>query len=283
MTNRRFRWAVVIAGLLAACNPVVNFFAFHANSSYILAPESLPPATEEVFFEADDRVRLQALLLRHPSSRFLTLYFHGNAGNVYHRLDDFERLRGAGTNVLGLSYRGYAKSRGSPSEAGIYRDGRAAFEYATRVLGFPPQRIFLFGRSLGSAVAIDLAQDRGLAGLILVSPLSSGREQASAMGLGLAKPLAGTAFDNMAKIKRVSGPLLIVHGARDRIVPITMGRRLFEAAPGEKAFHEIEAAGHNDLSSRFRDRYWAPIYDYVRRLSDADRDIGGNPGRPTPH
>ena len=228
----------------------------------------MPPGTREVFLETDDGVRVQALHFRNPSSDTITVYFHGNAGNIYHRLDDFRALRRLGTSVFALSYRGYAKSRGSPSEAGIYRDGKAAFEYVTQVLGYPPPRVFVFGRSIGSTVAVDLARDRDIAGLILVSPLSDAADQASVMGLGFAAPLTGNAFENDKKIRRLKAPLLVIHGTRDRIIPIGMGRSVFDAAPGRKSFREIVGAGHNDLSTRFADPYWWAVSEFLEASPD---------------
>ena len=253
--------------LLTACIPLVNFLTFHPDDSYILPSEALPSDTEEVFFEAEDGVRIQALHLHNPSSDIITIFFHGNAGNIYHRLNDYQRLRRLGTSVFAVSYRGYAKSEGSPSEAGIYRDGKAAFDYVTKVMGSPPSRIFIFGRSIGSTVATDLAQDKDIAGLILVSPLSSARDLAAAMVLEFATILFVEAFENDKKIKRLKAPLLVIHGNRDGTVPIGMGRIVFDAAISQKTFHEIEGAGHNDLSSRFADRYWTAISVFLKQSS----------------
>lgn len=249
---------------LAACQPLVDFSAFHPDDSYILAAEDLPSNTREVFFETDDGVRLQALYLNNPSADIVTIFFHGNAGNVYHRLDDFQQLRQLGTSVFAVSYRGYAKSEGSPSEAGIYLDGKAAFDYLTGELGISPSRIFIFGRSIGSTAATNLAQHKDIAGLILVSPMTNGRDMASVMGLGFAAPLAGNAFENDKKIKHVKASLLIIHGSRDTLVPMSMGRSIFEAASGPKVFHEISGADHNDLSYRFAESYWKAVSDFLR-------------------
>jgi len=253
--------------LLPACGSLTDLLAFHPDDSYILPSEALPPGTEEVFLETEDGVRIQALHLREPSSDTITVYFHGNAGNIYHRLDDYQHLRRLGTSVFAVSYRGYAKSRGWPHEAGIYRDGRAAFDHVTKKMGIPPSRVFILGRSIGSTVATDLAQDKDIAGLILVSPLSNARDQATAMGLGFASPLAGEAFENGAKIKHLKAPLLVIHGTRDQTVPIGLGRKVFDAAVGRKSFREIEGAGHNDLSTRYADSYWTTIAAFIGQVS----------------
>lgn len=249
--------------LLSGCKPLVNFYAFHPDTSFFLPAHALPTDTEEVFLETEDGVRIQALKFINPASDIVTIFFHGNAGNLYYRLPDYQRLRELGTTVLAVSYRGYGKSGGEPSEAGIYLDGKAAFDYVTGVMGVPEPQIFLFGRSIGSAVAVNLAQDRDIAGLILVTPLSNARDQATAMGLGFAAPLVEGAFENDRKIKRLNAALLVIHGTDDRIVPIHMGWKLFEAAGGEKSFHHIEGAGHNDISHRFADHYWNAVSEFI--------------------
>lgn len=254
---------------IAACKPVVNHFAFHPDKKHNIPADRFPPDTKDVFFEASDGIRLHALHLSHPTAQTLTIYFHGNAGNVYHRLRGLQRLREIGTSVLALSYRGYGKSGGSPDEEGLYRDADAAYAYATKALGYEPPRIFLFGRSLGSTTAVELAKGKALAGVILISPLSNAAEQAEAMGLGFATGLAGDAFDNVSKITKLKAPLLIVHGTRDRVIPITMGQKVYERAPSEKKFHTIEGASHNDLSSRFAKVYWEAITAFMHRVQIA--------------
>ncbi len=252
--------------LVAACNPVVNFFAFHPDNSTAVPANELPPETREIFFNTEDGACIHALRLNHPSADTLTIYFHGNAGNVYHRLRDLQMLRRLGTNVLAVSYRGYGKSTGSPDEEGIYRDAKAAYEHATTSMGYAPSQIFLFGRSLGSTTAVHLAQDKALAGVILISPLSNATDQAEAMGLGFAASLVGDAFDNARKIKRLKAPLLVIHGSLDQVIPIAMGRTVFNNAPGEKDFVAVDGAGHNDLSYKFIKEYWAAIAAFMQRV-----------------
>ncbi len=169
---------------------LVNTMAFHPSK---VIPSTLPlPGIEEVFFDAQDETKLQAFVKRHPASNRLVLFFHGNAGNAYGRLHDLERLSvETASNVMLLSYRGYGKSEGRVSEEGVYLDAEAALTYARDSLGFAEQQIFLLGRSLGSAIAIDLAQNRVLAGLMLVSPFTSGRDMAGQMGLGWLAGIAG--------------------------------------------------------------------------------------------
>jgi len=250
---------------LTACIPLTDYLAFDPDDSYILPSEKLPAGTKEIFLETEDGVRIQTLHLENPSSDIITIYFHGNAGNIYHRIDEYQHLHRLGTSVFAVSYRGYAKSKGSPTESGIYLDGKIAFDHVVKVMGFIPSRVFIFGRSIGSTVATDLAQNKDIAGLILVSPLSSARDQASVMGLGFVKPLVGRAFENDQKIKRLKAPLLVMHGTQDQIIPVDLGRKVFDAAISPKSFHEIKGAGHNNLSNRFAKSYWTTISVFLEQ------------------
>lgn len=257
---------ILCAGLmLGGCKPLINFYAFHPNASFQLPQRALPPDTEEIFLQTEDGVRIQALKFDNPSADTVTIFFHGNAGNLYYRLMDYQRLRALGTSVLAVSYRGYGKSEGEPSEQGIYLDGQAAFDYVIREMAVPSSRIFLFGRSLGATVAADLAQGRNIAGLILVTPFNNAGDQASAMGMGFAAPLVAGVFENDKKIKRLNAALLIIHGSEDRIIPMELGRKLYDTAEGEKSFHAIEGAGHNDISQRFSDQYWDKVSNFINR------------------
>jgi fermentation-respiration switch protein FrsA (DUF1100 family) len=196
----------------------------------------------------------------------LLIYFHGNAGNIGQRLPDLLTLAEMGLNVLGVGYRGYGQSSGRPSEAGIYTDGRAALAYARESLGVPAERILLLGRSIGSTVAVETARDRPLAGVILVTPLTSARAVARASGFGPLARLAGPAFDNLSKIKGVESPLLVVHGTADEVIPFDQGRELHAAANPPKQFVPIAGAGHNDISLKTEGAYWQAIEDFIGHL-----------------
>ena len=217
------------------------------------------PPSKKINLEASDGTYLQAFLHRHPSNTRLILFFHGNAGNAYDRLGDLKMLsEKTASSVLLLSYRGYGKSKGKPGENGIYLDAEAAFLYAINELGFSEQDIFLLGRSLGSAVAINLAQHRRFAGIILVSPFTSGRDMARQMGLGWMAGIAGTPLNSIEKVGDVQSPALFMHGTADKVIPIEMGRQLFAAYPStQKIFREIPGAGHNNVGAVAGEAYWA--------------------------
>jgi hypothetical protein len=251
---------------LQACEPLINSVAFHPDTKNVIASNQLPSGVKEIGIETGDGILIQSYYIPSERSDKLMIYFHGNAGNIGHRLPGLMKLNDFGLNVLGVSYRGYGKSQGKPSEKGIYMDGEAAFAHATGVLGFPPEKVFIFGRSIGTAVAIHVSQRKHIGGLVLVTPLTSGADLAKASGLKLLSFLAGDAFNNIGKIGLVTCPVLVVHGSQDRTIPVSMGRAIYDNITSSKQFVEIAGANHNDLSTRYAGTYWPPINDFIRSV-----------------
>ncbi len=180
------------------------------------------------------------------------LWFHGNAGNLGYQVDDLAALRQwTAANIFIFDYRGYGNSAGRPSERGFYRDARAAWRYLLTRPDIDPQRIILYGRSLGTAAAVELAANPPDGpppyAVILYSPLTSLGDMARAVHPWLPLHwLAGGQFNSLARIGGVSRPILIIHSAADEIIPVEQGYRLFAAAPEPKQFLSPDAAGHND-------------------------------------
>ncbi|MCP4682043.1 MAG: alpha/beta hydrolase [Desulfobacterales bacterium] len=249
--------------ILHGCEPVVNKMAFHPDNQNVLSIDQLPSNFQEIFIETEDQVKIQGYFIANKSSNKILIYFHGNAGNICHRLPDLMQISSFGINVLGVSYRGYGKSRGKPSEKGIYIDGKAALNYSTRKLGFSLNNVIILGRSIGTAVAIHISQNLNIGGLILVTPLTSGADEANAIGLGLISFLAGNSFNNIEKIVNISCPILVIHGTQDNLVPFEMGKKIYNKAKIKKQFVKIEGANHNNLSTKYKKSYWPPIYKFT--------------------
>ena len=230
---------------------VVDGAIFHPSPGIDLRPEalgSLASGAEEIEV-ASEGVRLRGFYLPSPApvaEPRAILFLHGNAGNASHRLPNALALAMLGADVLVIDYRGYGASEGRPSEQGAYADARAALAHLVEERGFDESRIVLFGRSLGGAIAVDLAQDRALAGVILESTFSSAADVARGMLGAPGGWLVGGRFDSLGKIERVRAPLLFFHGDRDRVIPYALGERLFEAAPEPKQLETLSGAGHND-------------------------------------
>jgi len=238
--------AAILTGGFVMMDRLVGSMLYHPTPGVDIDPRRAPVPVEEVFLDTEDGVRIHAFYLPHPQASRAILFLHGNAGNASHRIPNAVLLQQLGAHVLLLDYRGYGRSQGSPSEKGLLADARAGLAHLEEQRGIPARQVVLFGRSLGGAVAVQLARDRELAGVILESTFSSLSDTAAAhMGRPIGYLVRGR-YDSRAAIESVRAPLLFFHGDRDTIVPYELGQRLFEAAPEPKRFETLPGAGHND-------------------------------------
>jgi fermentation-respiration switch protein FrsA (DUF1100 family) len=241
--RRRRQLIALGAVLLAGCTSSVLLDAL------IFFPDPRvpdpPPGVDERALVTDDGVRLHAWLAPAGPAAPMLVWSHGNGGNIASRAAIVLALRARGVGVLAYDYRGYGRSEGRPSEAGVYRDARAAYD-AVRADGVAPGRIVCFGESLGAAVTVRLATERPCAGVVLVSPFTTLADVAR-RHYGPLGRLAGDRFDAVSCVRRLRTPLLVVHGDADEIVPFELGERLFAAAAEPKRFLRVAAAHHNDV------------------------------------
>jgi uncharacterized protein len=203
----------------------------------------------EVALTTRDGLALVSWYRPPPSGRPVILYFHGNGGHIGYRGERLRRFADAGLGVLLLEYRGYGGNPGSPCEHGLYADAEAAIDFLERQ-EIAPDRVVLWGESLGAAVAVDLAARRQVSGVVLEAPFTSVAAIAQ-----LHYPYAPAAllirdrFDVLSRIGRIRSPLLVMHGGRDMIVPIRFGRALFDAAPPPKERWFEPRAEHENLAA----------------------------------
>jgi len=233
-------------------------------------PASLGLAVERVEIRTDDAIGLVGWVMRsHPDSTGPWLLIcHGNAGN----LSEFDRplhyagLQQLGLNLLAFDYRGYGESDGVPTEAGLYRDGQAAYRYLREKQGVAPERIIVFGHSLGSAVAVDLASRFPMAGVILDGALTSVVDRGQELYPYIpVRWIAGSRFNSMEKIPEVRIPKLFLHAVGDDVIPIAHGRRLYQAAPQPKLFVELQG-GHGDAFDVDSANYFGSIAKFLAAL-----------------
>lgn len=192
--------------------------------------------------------------------------FHGNGGHMGHRADKALALRRAGYGVLLAGYRGYGPNAGSPTEQGLYADGRAALDFLVRE-GVSGQRVVLYGESLGSGIAVQLATERRVGAVILEAPFTSIPDAAAIHYPWLpVRGLIKDRYDSLSRIADIRAPLLIVHGEQDRVVPIRLGCALFAKAAEPKVGVWVPGAGHNDLMDHGLMRH---ILAFLRRQSGA--------------
>ena len=234
-------------------------------------PAGLGLAPERVAIAAGDGVTLVAWVIRAPgtgtAARWL-LVCHGNAGNLSDagRPAHYAGLRALGLNLLAFDYRGYGESGGAPTEAGLYRDAEAAYGYLRNTLGVPPGQIVLFGHSLGSAVAVDLAARVQAAGLVLEGALMSVTARAQEVYPYVpVRWIARSRFASIEKIGRVEIPKLFLHARQDDVIPIAHGRGLYEAAPPPKTFVAL-AGGHGDAFEADSAAYFGAIARFLGSL-----------------
>ena len=220
---------------------------------------------EEVWLSVDDTVTIFGWFVDAGPNRPVLLWFHGNAGNISHRLANLSELFRLGLSVLIVDYRGYGRSTGSPSEAGLYQDAFTAYDYLNQRRRIPPDRIIMFGRSLGGPVAAEVALRRSAAGLILEGSFPSIQAMADQHYLGLpANWFVRVEFNLADKLARLTLPLLVIHGEHDSIVPVALGRKVFEAAREPKRWYAVPGADHNDVPYVGGQAYYRVILEFIR-------------------
>ena len=241
---------VILVLLIRAMEPRLVYAPGTARH-LIPPPPGLGLQPETVRFRAEDGVALSAWIIRPRGGEAAPLWIlicHGNAGNLSEggRAEHYAGLRDLGLGIFAFDYRGYGESEGAPEERGVYLDAVAAYQELRDSLAVPPDRIVLFGHSLGSAVAVELATRDPAAGLILDGALFSAVARGQEIYPWLpVRLIARNRFESDRKIARLTLPKLFLHARADDVVPLDHGRRLFALAPEPKRFVEL-AGGHGD-------------------------------------
>jgi len=220
---------------------------FQPSSRLLATPDDAGMDYETARLDTDDGETLHGWWIpAADTSRGTLLFFHGNAGNISGRLESVQQFHRLGLNVLIVDYRGYGQSTGSPSEEGIYRDAEACWQYLMEVQNLAPQEVVVFGRSMGGGPATWLTAQHTPGAVILESVFTNvpdiGAHHYSFLPV---RALATNQFDNESRVADIDAPTLHIHSREDRVVPFTLGRRVFEAAAESKQFLEIQG-GHND-------------------------------------
>jgi uncharacterized protein len=234
----------------------------------VAAPSGNFPEYQTVEIPTSDSIKLACLEIpAQPSDSIWVLFFHGNGGNVMGYRAHYAVFHELDLNVLAVDYRGYGNSQGKPGETGLYLDAEACYNYLRTVRGIPPERIIIFGYSLGSAVAIDLASKEPAAGLVVEGAFKS----IPSIGQGLypfipINLLAGQRFESIDKIGRVGMPKLFIHAVDDDLIPLSHGRALYEKAGSPKQFLEV-TGGHNSAFSKDAAKCRSGLGAFVRQIS----------------
>jgi fermentation-respiration switch protein FrsA (DUF1100 family) len=265
------RWPYLLAlglGYLACVGLVMIL-----EESFIFFPSRYPEGDwqpgwlsfEDAWFTSPDGLRLHGWYAGHEAPRAVVLFCHGNAGNVTHRAETLRVLHDfVGVSVLIFDYRGYGRSEGKPDEEGILADARAARAWLAERAGVAEQDVVVMGRSVGGAVAVDLAAKDGARALVLESTFTSVPDMAAYHYPWLpVRRVLRTRLDSLAKIRDYHGPLLASHGDADTIVPYAFGRRLFDAANEPKQFLTLPGGDHNDPQTR---EYYEALIAFLDKI-----------------
>jgi fermentation-respiration switch protein FrsA (DUF1100 family) len=266
LTNGLLLFASTLLGsvLLYSCR-FDEKFIFYPSPDIVETPHSVGLKFDDVTFFTRDGLRLHGWFVPHRQSQTTLIWFHGNAGNISHRLANIRLLHElAEVHVFIFDYRGYGRSEGEVSEEGTYLDGEAAVEYLRSARGTQTKGMVFFGRSLGAAVAAEMATRISPMALILESPFVSIREMAREtfpyLPVGY---LLRTKYDIVGKVRKVTSPVLVLHGDRDEIVPFSQGKKVFAVAPEPKQFYTIVGAGHNNTYSVGGLAYFRTIKEFI--------------------
>ncbi len=220
-------------------------------------------AYQDITYTTEDGASISAWYIPVPEARGTVLFCHGNAGNISHRMDTIEILNKLGLNVFLFDYRGYGKSKGTPTEKGTYKDAGGAWKYLVEELEINPEDIVIHGRSLGGAVAAYLAGKVNPKALVVESSFTSivdmGKRTFPWFPAGL---LVKYRYNSKKHIKKAKCPVLIIHSPDDEVVPYDMGETLYKLAPSPKRFLQLRG-GHNDCFTLYEEKYKKTLEEFL--------------------
>ena len=250
---------VAITALLYAFQ---SKFIYFPSREVLVTPASIGLDFDDVRLQTEDGVSIAGWYVPADENSKVVLFFHGNGGNISHRLDTIEILHKMGLSVLMIDYRGYGQSEGDTDEQGTYLDAEAAWRYLVEERQIDPERIIILGRSLGGGVASWLAWQHPPKALILEATFTSVTDMAGQQYPFLpTKWLTRNRYDTASRMREIEVPVFIVHSPSDDIIPYAHGQRLFELANEPKAFLEIDG-GHNEGFVRSQ-KYWEGLKTFI--------------------
>jgi len=276
-------WNIIVSVAIAYAVILILLFLFQSRLVYfpeigretVITPQAYGLEFEAVDIRTEDGETLHAWWVPaadgQESPRGTVLFFHGNAGNISHRIDYLLMFSRLGYATLIFDYRGYGKSTGTPSEEGTYRDASAAWYWLTQTRGIKPGDIVYVGESLGGAVASWLAVTRPPRALVLMSTFTSVPDLGARIYPFIpVKLISRFSYDNLSRIRQIRVPLLVAHSRDDDIVPFAQGREIFEAANEPRLFLELRG-GHNDGFIFMREEWVKTLAEFLERQAGTNQ------------
>ncbi|MGA7429279.1 MAG: alpha/beta hydrolase [Xanthobacteraceae bacterium] len=246
-------WVVAIAFVLYVALAATVYFAqrslmYFPDTAHVTPADAGLPEANEVLLTAADGTQIHVWHVAPRDNKPVIIYFHGNGGSLPGRVDRFRRLIKDGIGLVGVEYRGYGGSGGTPTEQGLIADAQAAYAFAAA--RYPVSQIVVWGESLGSGVAVALAAEKPVGRVILEAPFTSTEAVGARHYWYLpVRFLMKDQFRSDERIGKVTAPLMIMHGVLDRTVPYAMGEEMFELANKPKHIVRFLDGGHEDLDS----------------------------------
>lgn len=265
-------FAFVLAGVsfFALAYWIIPAFIFHPTKDMEATPSDIGLVYEDVRLLTPDGETIAAWFIpapdiSGPGQGLTLLFFHGNAGNISHRMESIEFFHTLGLAVFIIDYRGFGQSTGKPSVSGTIQDARAAWQWLTEQKGVPASHIVLFGRSLGGGVAAALAGEVAPRGLILESTFTSLYEVGKGIFPLLPRFVFREEYATLNNLKKSHAPLLVVHSPEDEVINYRMGREIFDSYTGPKTFLQISGS-HNEGWISDLAGYEPGVEDFIRKL-----------------
>jgi len=237
------------------------FAASCVNQALFHPPREREEIPGQIKLHTADGNYITAVFLPNPKAAYVVLFSYGNGEDVANRYSYYEELRARGWAVCGYDYPGYGTSTGSPTESGCYAAINAAYDFLVNEMHIPPERIVVYGQSMGSGPSVDLASREPVGGLILEGAFLSVFRVVTHFRI-----LPWDVFNNYAKINSVHAPLFSIHARNDEVVPFWQGQALNEAYAGPKSNLWVQGAGHNNILDVATVVYWAGIEQYRQSL-----------------
>jgi fermentation-respiration switch protein FrsA (DUF1100 family) len=263
-----FPAALIISSLILFLRYIETRTLFYPIKEISFLPDQANLEFQDVFFKTNDFLKLNGWFIPCKNSEYTVLFCHGNAGNISHRIEKLRLFHTLGCNVFIFDYRGYGLSRGTPSEAGLYKDAQAAYKYLLSQ-GILESRIIGYGESIGGSVIVDLAWRQKLKAIILDSSFSSVKDMIKYTYPLIPYWVFSSRFDSERKIKSLKIPKLIIHSLNDEIVPYQLGKKLYAAASEPKDFLQIRG-GHNSNFYESEGLMREKIGDFIKKLGGDD-------------
>jgi len=262
-----FTWKRMIKSVIFIYTFFAVYVYFRADSMIFLPQKASYQDTKEIIkLKSGTDTNISAVYWKNPIAKYTILYSHGNAEDLGDIKPILTKIRDLGFNILAYDYQGYGTSAGQPTESHTYQDIDTAYNYLIYKLGIPPQKIIIFGRSVGGGPSLDLASREPVAGLILQSTFTSVFRVVVPVPI-----LPFDKFNNLQKIQKVKCPVLVMHGQMDNTIPFSHGIKLFAAAPSPKLSLWIKEANHNDFFWEAGERYGETLQKFAQLISENQR------------